>query len=105
CYGLRTEALLDKGKQAHTAVAGKLCFVEVPYAIVAFPTKQDWRNDSDINLILKSTHELVDMANQRQWNRVTLSRVGCGAGRLDWMEVKEAIEPLLDNRFTIISPN
>lgn len=75
-----------------------------PYAIVAFPTKHDWRNDSDIKLIETSCKQLVQITTERAWNRVCLTRPGCGLGGLEWSEVKPRIAKLLDSRFQVISP-
>lgn len=83
-------------------------FVEIIFSdnrsdILSFPTKNDWRDKSDINLIIKSTKELVDLVNLYDYSEVLLPRPGCSNGGLDWEEVKKEIEPLLDDRFIIVS--
>ena len=80
------------------------CVLEVPQYIVAFPTKYHWKNDSDINLIKESTEQLVCVANALCWPDILLPRPGCYMGGLNWeTQVKPILEPLLDDRFTIIT--
>jgi O-acetyl-ADP-ribose deacetylase (regulator of RNase III) len=69
--------------------------------IVTFPTKLDWRAPSLIGLIAKSAEELVVLADQHGWNRVALTRVGCGNGNLKWADVKPVIEKYFDDRFEV----
>ena len=71
--------------------------------IVSFPTKHDWRDKSDIELIRKSASELVSMADKFGWHKIILPRPGCGYGQLNWGAVKGIIDPILDERFYIIS--
>lgn len=79
--------------------------------VVTFPTKHHWRDKSDLNLIIQSAKELVKLANgdptsRSRWEKVLLTRPGCGNGGLDWeREVKPAIQNILDDRFVIVSPN
>ena len=69
--------------------------------IVSFPTKNDWRDNSDIGLIKKSANELMQLANRLNWKNVALTKPGCGLGGLKWNEVSKVLEPILDNRVTI----
>jgi len=74
-----------------------------PFYVVAFPTKRHPSEDSDLDLIEGSAHELVKQAGMWDWRRVVLGRPGCGLGSLDWdTQVKPLIEPILDDRFTVI---
>lgn len=70
-----------------------------PYPVGAFVA--GFHMQSDINLIVTSLHQLVELTNQRGWTTVALPRIGCGNGGLDWDEVKPIIQPLLDDRFII----
>lgn len=74
-------------------------------ALVSFPTKNHWKDQSDIDLIVKSAKQLVAHADTAKWEKVLLSKPGCGLGGLNWKEVKPILDPILDNRFTIISHN
>lgn len=71
-------------------------------AVVSFPTKNDWKSPSSLPLIIESATQLSTLANIRKWNNVYLPRPGVGLGGLDWKNVKAAIEPLLDDRFTVV---
>jgi hypothetical protein len=77
--------------------------IVVPYAIVSLPTKNNWRDSSDLNLIEASVKRLVQICSSEGWKRVCLSRPGCGHGNLDWSsQVKPLIQPLLDDRFCVV---
>lgn len=69
--------------------------------IVSFPTKHHWRDKSDIDLILISCRQLIELTNREKWSKVALPRVGCGNGGLTWTLVKTMISDLLDDRFII----
>jgi hypothetical protein len=70
--------------------------------IVAFPTKEHWKDDSSMELVERSTQQLVDITNNKKWKQVYLAAPGCGLGGLDfYKEVKPVIEKLLDDRFVI----
>lgn len=63
--------------------------------IICFPTKYHWRDSSDIDLILKSCEQLVEVTQRMKFKRVALVRPGCGYGQLKWPYVKSKIEPIL----------
>lgn len=68
-----------------------------------FPTKHDWHDRSDLDLIEQSARELAEVANLRDWQTVALPRVGCGLGQRDWKtEVKPILEQYLDSRFIVV---
>jgi len=70
-----------------------------PYPLNAFVP--GFHMQSQIDLIIKSINQLVDLTDQHGWERVLLPRVGCGNGGLNWDEVKPVIEPYLDDRFIV----
>lgn len=72
--------------------------------VASLPTKHDWRNPSDISLIERSVKELIALTTKIGWNIVVLSWPGCGLGGLTKEKVRKVIEPLLDDRFYIITP-
>lgn len=75
----------------------------VVYQILSFPTKYHWRYNSDINLIIKSCTELVEIADLYEYSSVYLTPPGCGNGHLDWeTQVKPNIEHILDDRFIVV---
>lgn len=68
----------------------------------SFPVKHKWFEQADLELIEKSAKELVRLTAACHFEHVLLPRPGCGNGGLDWADVKPVIEPILDDRFTII---
>lgn len=69
--------------------------------IVSFPTKNHWKDDSDIELIKKSANELIQLTDRMKWKSVGLTKPGCGLGGLSWNEVSKVVGPILDDRITI----
>lgn len=72
------------GAYAYKAEDGK--------TIINFPTKKDWREQSDIELIKKSFRWLLDNYKTLGIGSVCFPKVGCGLGGLKWSEVKPYIE-------------
>lgn len=72
------------------------------YTIVAFPTKEHWKDDSITNYIDRSCSELVIHADKYNANKVILTRPGCGLGGLQWEDVKPICLKHLDDRFSIV---
>ena len=94
-----------------------------PMPIVNFPVKPDYvRNNgtnvvshcktaigtwtagflakADIQLIEKSLIQLVELTNRKpEWKVILIPRVGCGAGELDYKDIKPLMEKYLDDRF------
>jgi hypothetical protein len=54
-------------------------------------------------LIFKSTQQLISLADTFDWETIVCPRFGCGAGELDWEDVKPMVEDMLDDRFHIYS--
>lgn len=77
--------------------SGKYCL------ILSFPTIDDLIGGSKLDLIKNSAMELVKWADHFKMKYVVLPRPGVGIGGLSWQDVKPVIEPLLDDRFTIVS--
>ena len=73
--------------------------------LVSFPTKNHWKDKSDIELIKSSAMQLVEMANANGWTKILLTRPGCGCGQLDWNYVRQVLTAIFDDRFYIISDN
>lgn len=70
--------------------------------LFSFPTKYDWRSRSDINLIIQSANELVKLVNELNIDKIVLPRPGCGNGKLNWIEVKQELMKIFDDRFIIM---
>ena len=71
--------------------------------LASFPTKWHWKNPSDPLLIERSAWELMALVTHLGYQQVVLPRPGCGLGLLKWEQVRPILEPLFDNRFTIIT--
>lgn len=70
--------------------------------VVSLPVKHHWNENADLELIVASCHELVDLVDEWRWNTVVLPRPGCGNGRLSWASVAGAIGSILDDRFVVV---
>lgn len=76
--------------------------------IVSFPTKYNWRDNSNINLIEKSAVGFIgQLKNWNIYNKdlvAVMPRVGCGLGKLKWNVVKPVLDAHLDQRFHVLCP-
>ena len=73
------------------------------FTVFSFPTKHDWKEDSDINLIIQSAEQLVQMCDKFGITKCYLPPVGCGCGKLNYeTTVKPWISQILDDRFVIV---
>jgi len=71
--------------------------------IIAMPVKHNWWEPADPALIVESAEGLVWLANHMSFVSIVLPRPGCGNGQLSWDTVKSLIEPILDDRFSVIT--
>jgi len=70
------------------------------YNLFSFPTKHDWREKSDIQLISESAYELYCILTNANWFKekiVYMTRPGCGNGQLDWLDIKPIMEDYFKN--------
>jgi len=75
----------------------------VVFRLFTFPTKHHWKDDSDINLIVKSCEQLVEMCAKFSITKCYLPPAGCGCGNLDYeTTVKPWISQILDDRFIVV---
>lgn len=83
---------------------GNRCFVmmQEPKVIITYVVKHNWMEDADTELIIKSAHEVVAIANKYGYKEIHIPRPGCGNGKLKWKDVKPLIENILDDRFVIV---
>ena len=73
--------------------------------ILCFPTKHNWWEKSDLELIKRSCRQLRFMFLEWELSkneRVYLPKPGCSNGRLEWKDVEKAIRPILDDRFVVV---
>lgn len=86
--------------------------------IFGFPTKYHWRDKADLDLIVKSAHELVALVERELmmvesyrldhpeyvlYPNIWMPRPGCGAGALRWEDVKPLLDPILDDRYVAVT--
>ena len=71
--------------------------------LASFPVKKHWREEAMPELIRRSADQLLALADKFGYERIALPRPGCGNGRLLWADVKVLLEPVLDDRFTVLS--
>ena len=73
--------------------------------LVSFPTKNNWKDPSDLALIRMSAEQLVELADKNNWTHVLVPRPGVGKGKLKWSDVESELAEVLDERFFVISNN
>lgn len=52
-------------------------------------------------IIKNSAYQLRNMIDKEGWENVYLPKPGCGAGELEWKEIKPMLEEILDDRVII----
>lgn len=62
-----------------------------------------WACKASLELIKSSAHQLRTLTDAKGWKKVVIPRPGCGAGELNWIEVKGLLDEILDDRFHSIS--
>jgi O-acetyl-ADP-ribose deacetylase (regulator of RNase III) len=67
------------------------------YAVVNFPTKDDWRQPSRLEWIESGLESLRKLVLARGITSIALPKLGCGLGGLDWRDVKPLIERYLSD--------
>lgn len=73
------------------------------FTVFSFPTKNHYKDKSDINLIIKSCNELIEMCNKFNITQCYLVPPGCGLGGLSYeKQVRPVISQILDSRFTVV---
>lgn len=70
--------------------------------LISFPTKHDWKEKSDLNLIKRSAEELAFMLKHQHDITVLLPPPGCGNGGLEWKNVESVISKILDDKFAVV---
>lgn len=68
----------------------------------ALQTKRDWKDPSDIELIVNSCKKMNKICDLLGFKKILMTRPGCGNGGLKWAQVKNKLK-FLDDRFIIVS--
>lgn len=77
---------------------GVLMLYKAPdYWVLNFPTKFDWREKSHINYIEDGLKKFIETYESKGITSIAFSKLGCGLGGLDWIDVKPLMEKYLGN--------
>lgn len=87
----------EKGNIVHCAMYDDIT------AILSFPTKHNYKDKSDLDLIIRSAKQLAIWAELNNADKVYLPSPGTGLGGLDKEVVYDALNYILDERFTIMN--
>ncbi len=86
----------------------------IPYAdnrynlfiLYSFPTKDDWKENSKLELICQSCREIVKKADENMLHNIYMPCPGCMNGRLNYYkDVRPVLEKELDHRFIVCVPD
>lgn len=79
-------------------------FMDGDYDLITLPVKHHWHQKADIKLIERSVRAMLGLL-EFELNNITvvMPRPGCGNGGLRWEDVKPVLEPILDDRFHVIT--
>lgn len=72
--------------------------------IFALRTKHNWRDKSDIKLIIVGLAKLHHIATLYEW-RILMTRPGCGNGGLNWLDIKQIFDENKYDYFYVINPS
>lgn len=87
---------------------GNEVFTFMKYHLITFPVKRWYWEKASLELIEKSAKSLQTIFSINLMGIKTpvyLPRVGCGNGKLYWVDVKPILERYLDDRFIVVSLN
>ena len=99
--------------QAGEVQVGKVFVTETgqafgPRWVVNFPTKQHWRQPSQLRWVSDGLVDLRRFIVQHRVRSIAIPALGAGLGGLAWPDVRAAIEPALagldDVRITVYQP-
>ena len=74
-----------------------MLYKSTDYWILNFPTKNDWRAQSQIEFIESGLQKFVDTYKQKGITSIAFTKLGCGLGGLDWICVKPIMEKYLND--------
>lgn len=95
-------AILTKGNHVHLFMCKNK--ENIIFELFTFPVKHEWHQIADLTLIQRSAFELAFLAQENNFHGdITLPRPGCGNGGLKWVDVKPVLEPILSDKFKVIT--
>lgn len=75
-----------------------------PFYIINFPTKKHWKNPSKLEYIESGLVTLVQILGRLGAKSISIPKLGCGLGGLDWHDVNSLIKRhLSDVRVKIVA--
>ncbi len=74
---------------------GRLCLWRGPRWVLNFPTKAHWREPSQIAYLETGLNVLADVWMHWGVTSLAFPQLGCGAGGLDWADVRPVMEKRL----------
>ncbi|MBP3781634.1 MAG: macro domain-containing protein [Butyrivibrio sp.] len=92
----------DRGNHVYGLLYVRDVEKDTKYAILSFPTKEHFKDKSDIELIKRSCKELVILTDNKGFKNVYLPLPGCGLGGLKKEDVVPELEKILDDRFVLV---
>lgn len=76
------------------------------FMLFSFPTKDDWRDNSKLELIAQSCKEIRELVDKYELDHIYMPCPGCSNGKLDyWNDVRPILRKELDDRFNVNIPN
>ena len=98
--------ILENGNQVYDLGVRRDKRTGMLMRIFSFPTKHDWAERSDINLIKISAVQLMKHCDSKKVRHCYLPCPGCSNGQLDWeTQVRPVLEPILNDKFIIADKN
>ncbi|MDR1893781.1 MAG: macro domain-containing protein [Spirochaetales bacterium] len=92
----KNEAAYIDACKSKTLTIGKVLFFEENKKIIAnFPTKNEWRKNSQYEYIQLGLIDLLSKIKERNIKSIAIPPLGCGNGGLEWYKVKEMINQYL----------
>ena len=102
-WGMLIKGMSEGGhNDFHLVIDGPRQYNRDVLYLVGLQTKRNWKDPSDLDLIVESCKRLRDLADTLHWDRIIVPALGCGYGNLKWSEVEKKIGKILDDRFIII---
>lgn len=82
----------------HAFYLGDVSLNKNAFRLISFPTKYDYREPSDLELIKRSCEELIDICNKTGIKTCYLCPPGCGLGGLNYLlQVKPLLNQMLND--------
>lgn len=86
----------------HNAVIYVKC-----YRLFTFPVKVNWWEKAELDLIVRSAQQLMHMRDKQgkdlKGGGIIIGRPGCGNGGLRWVDVKQYIQGIFDDKVAVVT--